>query len=396
VNYLSPQFYRERHRLLLTELKARDLEAVVLLNGDNVTYMSGFWLSSAFFGTWERPAFLVLTRDGEAAMILNNIFRNSIRTAIESRTCWVQDIRMYTEHSDTLLGGSSWAELIKTCLESKGVSGRVGIDLDPMALSPLLINATQGVEYAGISDLLRGMRYVKTGEELAIMRRAAELADWAQGVFLSNLKIGRSCPEVSYLTLAELGKKAAKTYPQDKLELKVFCCGGPDSLNIPNAGQYYGRELTPGDTVINIIICRMNGYAAEDERTFVMGQPSQEQADAFEAMRRANEAAAGACVHGTPICELDRRATEVFRQAGYAQFIQHRAGHGIGLGGHEYPTDTAFNPNPLVTGAVMSSEPGIYIPGVGGFRHSDTVVVGPVSPEVITRFPRDLESLVVK
>jgi len=74
----------------------------------------------------------------------------------------------------------------------------------------------------------------------------------------------------------------------------------------------------------------------------------------------------------------------------------HRSGHGIGLGGHEYPIDTAFNHRPLRAGMVMSTEPGIYIKGLGGFRHSDVTIVGRDRPELITTYPRDMESLTLR
>ena len=87
---------------------------------------------------------------------------------------------------------------------------------------------------------------------------------------------------------------------------------------------------------------------------------------------------------------------QVLEEAGYGDYIMHRTFHGIGLGGHEYPYYTAFMDRKIMPGMVLSCEPGIYVPGFGGFRHSDTVIVTEEGPELCTKFPRDLESLTVK
>ena len=81
-------------------------------------------------------------------------------------------------------------------------------------------------------------------------------------------------------------------------------------------------------------------------------------------------------------------------RAGFADHILHRTGHGMGTLGHEFPDDMAFNHRPLLANEVYSAEPGLYVFGLGGFRHDDTVVVG-TAPEVLTRFPKDLASLTI-
>jgi Xaa-Pro aminopeptidase/Xaa-Pro dipeptidase len=100
-------------------------------------------------------------------------------------------------------------------------------------------------------------------------------------------------------------------------------------------------------------------------------------------------------VAGEPLCEVDAAAQAVIEQAGLGRYIIHRTGHGIGIAGHEEPADMAFNPRPLLAGEVLSSEPGIYIYGLGGFRHDDTVIVGLNGPEVVTTTTLALEEMVL-
>ena len=134
----------------------------------------------------------------------------------------------------------------------------------------------------------------------------------------------------------------------------------------------------------------------ENERTWFCGQPNDRQIDAFETARQAEEAAISQFVAGNRVCDVDAAALKVIEAAGYGQCVRHRTGHGIGVAGHEFPDDMAFNPRALLAAEVYSAEPGIYIYGLGGFRHDDIVIVGETEPEVVTHTPRDLESQIVK
>ena len=138
----------------------------------------------------------------------------------------------------------------------------------------------------------------------------------------------------------------------------------------------------------------MNGLVVENERTWFCGKPTPQQVSLFQAASDANAAAAAAAVTGAPVCGIDAAAQAVIEQAGYGAHVLHRTGHGMGLLGHEFPEDMAFNTRPLLANEVYSAEPGLYVFGVGGFRHDDTVVVGDV-PEVLTRAPKDLASQTV-
>ncbi len=99
-------------------------------------------------------------------------------------------------------------------------------------------------------------------------------------------------------------------------------------------------------------------------------------------------------VTGNALASVDAAALAVIETAGYGPNVIHRTGHGIGIAGHEFPDDMAFNPRPLMANEVYSAEPGLYIYGLGGFRHDDTVIVG-AEPEVVTKAPKDLASQTV-
>lgn len=154
--------------------------------------------------------------------------------------------------------------------------------------------------------------------------------------------------------------------------------------------------LAVGDTVISLVLLQLNGYNVENERTYILGAPSEPQARAFTVMTRAQEAGMAQFRPGSTPAAIDGATQRVIEDAGYGAYIAHRSCHGKGLGSHEYPVDTAFNHHPLPENAVLSCEPGIYIPAMGGFRHSDNFIVRPGGGEALTHYPRDLESLTIR
>jgi Xaa-Pro dipeptidase len=116
--------------------------------------------------------------------------------------------------------------------------------------------------------------------------------------------------------------------------------------------------------------------------------------DVFKVAEAAQLAAIEACVAGRPMKEVDAAARSIIQRAGYGDYSIHRTGHGLGVEAHEAPYIRWDNDAPLEVGMVVSIEPGIYIPGVCGARHSDTVVVTESGPETITDAPRGAENLI--
>lgn len=110
-------------------------------------------------------------------------------------------------------------------------------------------------------------------------------------------------------------------------------------------------------------------------------------------MRTAQDAARTAVRAGASCSSVDRAAREVFERHGLDSYAIHRSGHGIGLSPHEPPYLRFDNDEPLEKGMVVTIEPGIYVPGVGGFRHSDTAVVTSTGSELLTSFATDAETL---
>jgi len=395
MGYLSRRVCQDRLTRIRAALSDGDLAALVVLTPENFLYVSGYFLDVQ---PWERPVAAIVPRDGDPFLVMHELSTNHVRYATEHRSMWIPEVYFYAEHyrmqHRTYLT-PQWAQMVAALLRKKGIRrGRLGVDAagGPIAGVPDLL---PGIELAAAGRILREMREVKDEEELALIRQGAEFSDWGQARYREHLAPGRPLAEIDTLVAHEMAREAIRRWPDYKVEIRVSGLTGPNSACPHGISGDYGQVVEPGHGIVNIVIPRLNGYVCENERTFFVGTPSKEQAAAFQAATDAQAAAAEAFVVGATMADADAAAQQVFEARGYGERVIHRTGHGIGLAGHEYPDDIAFNFRPLVENEVFSCEPGIYLYGVGGFRHDDTVIVKRGRPEITTKFPRDLESQTV-
>lgn len=141
---------------------------------------------------------------------------------------------------------------------------------------------------------------------------------------------------------------------------------------------------------------RVNGYAAECERTVFLGDPDKKELELYRLVMEARALAYSMVRPGVACAEIDAATQAFFESKGYRGNIIHRTGHGIGLGNHEQPWLSVGSDDVLAENMVISIEPALYFDDIGGFRHSDTVLVTKDGYEVLTKYPDDLESLVVR
>jgi Xaa-Pro aminopeptidase len=155
------------------------------------------------------------------------------------------------------------------------------------------------------------------------------------------------------------------------------------------------RAIKKGDVVGTGASADVGGYYCELERTMILGKPTAKQKSCFNVMVKAQEAAFDLFRAGVKCSEVDKATFNVFKKAGLANLVLHHTGHGLGLEGHEPPFLDIGNEQPLKAGMVVSCEPGIYEFKYAGFRHSDTVLITEDGAEIMTYYPRDLDSLTI-
>jgi len=151
------------------------------------------------------------------------------------------------------------------------------------------------------------------------------------------------------------------------------------------------RQLQADDFLLIDFGGKIEGYPADITRTVCLGSPSDEMRKIYDTVLAANQAGIAAAKPGVACGEVDKAARDVIEAAGYGEYFIHRTGHGLGLEGHENPQIAAGVTDVLQTGMVFTVEPGIYVPGLGGVRIEDNVVVTADGVDVLTTYPRRLE-----
>jgi len=390
--FLSNAVWEARKADMDALMDREGLDALAFASADFFQFATNFNLDVQ---TWERPVLAVVPRRGDPFCLLNELSTHHFRMATERGQLWVEEAHFYDEHvsrSNAARTVVQWPQIAGDLLRDKGLAGaRIAVDVlsRPLARVP---EALPEVEILQRTANLRALRLVKHAEELALMRQAAELSDWAQTFYMDAIRPGRLVQELDAAMHAKIYEEAANRFPGEHLEVRGYTLTGPASASPHGNGALTGLRIEQGHGLVNIVIPRLNGLVIENERTFFCGEPTDEQAKAYDAALKANEAAIAAAVTGNPVRAIEDAARGEIEAAGFGAHIRHRTGHGMGLIGHEYPEDMAFNDRPLLAGEVYSAEPGIYVYGLGGFRIDDTVVVG-AAPEVLTKAPKDLASV---
>jgi len=382
--------YRTR---LMHELMDREqLDGLAFSSSDYFRFATNFDMDVSGF---ERPSLCVIPRNGKPFVTLHELSTNHWRLSTEAQRVWVSDASFYSEHPrvrQRLPLTPQWPEMVAAKLEEVGLHrARLGTD------GGLLARVAQLLPHLRIESVERQcqrLRWIKHEEELAVMREAAALADWTQERYRENIRPGRLVTDLDMSMAALMAQEAARRMPGTDLAIYCWTVSGPVSASphgVSAFGNLAGATIEKGHVLVNSVYPAIDGLFVENERTWFCGKPSKRQIQLFEAARAANEAACEAAITGRPVWAIDAAAQDALERAGVADLICHRTGHGLGLGGHDFPVDMALNNSPLQDRMVFSVEPGVYEFGLGGFRHDDTVVVG-AKPAILTTTPKNLAS----
>src|SRR5947208_6491090 len=251
-------------------------------------------------------------------------------------------------------------------------------------------------------ELVDSLRWVKSRQEIHLLRESARWAEKAHDMLMENIAPGKHDAliglKASYEALTGMMKKLGARYRQLTWGLSpvvVGCRGqvGPGSA-VPHA-VFSKRRIQRGDVLVTEAGVEVGGYTSELERTVIVGKVGPTEKKYFETMLRAQDAALSTFKPGVACRQVDAAARTTVEAAGLTEALRHHAGHGIGIDGHEPPWLDPGEKTIMRTGMVFSCEPGLYIPGFAGFRHSDTIVITKNGMNFITDYPLDLEKRAV-
>jgi Xaa-Pro aminopeptidase len=354
---------QSRVSALRERLHKSQLDALVVSAPANIRYLSGFTGSLGY-----------LLIDSNAAEILG-----------DSRY-WVQMEEEATGFTLVRAGPSSnLLSAVPERIKARGLS-RVGFEAAHLtvAMYDALHSSLDGQVLQPTNGLVEELRMRKSEAEIQRLRVAARISSRAFDRVLGAIRPGLLERDVAFLleqTFRELGADGAA--------FETIVAGGERGA-LPHA-RASERELRAGDMVVMDFGARAAGYHGDITRTFVIGEPSEEQRRAIEAVQEAQRLSLEAMRPGVTASEVDGIARRtVTEKMGAEACFGHGLGHGIGLEVHEKPRLAATDSTVLEPGMVVTNEPGVYIAGWGGVRLEEMVLVNESGPEVISTASRQI------
>ncbi|MDG2239086.1 MAG: M24 family metallopeptidase [Longimicrobiales bacterium] len=367
---LPSSFYDNVRQRLRERAQGNRLDGLLLLGAGNVGYATGW-----HFSVNERPMGLWLPVDGAALLLVPHL---ELENAMEVPGV---EVRTYDEFPGE-------RPPVLWMIEEAGAK-QIAVDrLDANLLAPARASLTR----LDLVDHAKPERAVKDGAELGLIREAARFADMVLERLLGMggdiIQQGGTEEDLLEDCTGHVRKLLSATHGEafQGTQTRITASVHSGSRAALPHGSVTARRPLPGDPIVAGIGCSLGGYHAESGATLVLGEIRPEQRRVMEAMAEAGAATVHALERGWTCSKVNEAALAPIRGAGLADSIRHRIGHGMGVEGHEAPWLAPGDHTPTAPGMVFSCEPGVYRPGLDGWRTIDTLVVGHEMVELASRF----------
>lgn len=344
-----------------------DLDLALLFDRDNIRYFTGFRLNRVV------SSILAVSRDGDPTYIVAQL---DLKRA--ERDCWIEHVIPFPEDTPNYL--AALTPLFR------GTLRRIGVEKDTLTLAQMeymMEIAGAGVEFVDVRGLTAQLRIIKSDEEIACIRRAADVASRVMDKVRQEIR-----PDVREAELASWTGYLMVKEGAEGPSFEPFMMSGENAWLPQRVASQ--KALKDGELVLLDMGAIVEGYCSDITRTFAVGEVSQEQKRVFQVAWKAQQAAIGAVRPGVHAFEVDAAAREIVEAEGLGVYFPHLTGHGVGVSVHEAPildkgVDTVLQP-----GMVVTVEPGVYLPRVGAARVEDMVLVTASGCELLTSAARDL------
>lgn len=368
--------YSNRISRLKELVEKNDLDAFLVTSEESIYYLTG-----VSYKPLERPFFIIIKPDEGVSLLVPEMEREHMSEAPN-----IKEITSYWEYPSPK--GQGWFDKLNELIIDKKVLG-VEPSL-PQEIAEHLHN-----DELKTLPLIENMRLVKSDAEVKMIRKSSYYADMSVGYVLKSAYYGVSELEL-FSQARNVQITAMKEGVYDVVTSDIVTAAWPAPMSAqPHSIPSIDDILKEGPHIALSLI-RLNAYSSECERTFFLAPPTKEMIKAFEVMTEARNIAFSMIRPGIKCTVIDEVVKEFLEKEGYEGNLLHRTGHGFGLGTHEGPWIAEGSEHVLEKNMVISIEPGIYINGLGGIRHSDTILITDNGYESLTKYPVDLESLTIK
>lgn len=355
---------QERITAVREKLAAWEVDALYITNAVNRRWLSGFTGSAGS---------LLITAD---LAIIGTDFRY-----------WEQAQQQTPDFELMRLGRGNPDLPTEKDLLLRLEDGVIGVEGDDMSINTFWQLGNQleesNVQLKPLGNVISGMRDIKTAPEIEMIRQAAAITDWAMSQVNEMIQPGMLERDVAWELEKMMREKGA-----DGVAFDIIVAGGPNAaLAHHRPGE---RPLQEGDTIVIDMGAKLNGYHSDMTRSFHLGSnPSEKFWEIYNLVHKAQLNALENMKVGMSGQEIDALARDVIKEAGYGDLFGHSLGHGVGLEIHEGPRLSMLTKSLIPAGAVVSVEPGIYIPGWGGIRIEDLIVLTEEGPQFLSNCPKN-------
>lgn len=367
---------------------AKGIDVLICFKPENSFYLSGFNPI-----IYSHPVIAILTLKHEPIMLVH-----ALRDDHGRASAWLQDVRLYGAWSDKVTLGPNWQDALASIIGDLGLSGgNVGIEDDflPLQRFNQLKQTLPAAHFIEASALLEHARLIKDADEIEHARIAARFADYGMDAAQLTATAGGSEREISLAAMSAMNQLWAEHYPQVEVcdfgsleggaQNGLWCWSLVGDRLFNNCDNPTQRRPQLGETIAVFIWSIANGIHAENERTFAYGSLPYDHRRALETILTLREEVDSFIRPGTPFSTLFAEVESRLIAKGYGNYIPGRIGHGIGLGAHEHASLDARSPLVLEPGMLITFEPNLRIPGIGGTQYSDTILITPDGREYLTR-----------
>lgn len=348
----------DRLRRYRREAARRRVSALLITNPRDYSYLTGF--------SGEDSAVLLTGR--AVHVITDGRFSQVVRNECPWATTWIRR-------------GTLNAEIAKVC-KSKKLSA-LAVQGDHLCVSGFTeLGKLTGIRrLRSAPPIIPNMRKIKQPAELTTMRKAIRIAEDAFTATRASIRIGQTELELAARLEFEMKKRGSSSpaFP-------TICAEGSNAA-LPHAhpGQ---RKVRKGSAILFDWGARWRGYCSDLTRMVFVGSIPRRIAEVYDVVLEAQQRAIAAIRPGRRMCDVDAVARDFIAAAGYGEAFSHGLGHGLGLDVHEPPSLSWRSKEKLEAGMVVTVEPGVYLPGVGGVRIEDDVLVTPRGRQVLSRLGR--------
>jgi len=350
----------DRIRKIRNLMGSKSLDGFLVAETKNMQYFTGF----------SGGSILLVPRDGENTLFVYGV--NYEAAKVETRGAIVDLVKP----EESLI-----KKIVKKIRDLK--IRNVGFDSLRASTYLKLKESSDGITFRDAEEIIWTLRKVKDDSEISLIKKAAEITSLGMNVAAEIIEAGLREREVAAEIEYEMRKAGS-----DGVAFDTIVSSGPNSA-FPHGGCG-DRVIKEGDLVIIDIGAKYKDYCSDLTRTFIIGKPSSKQIRIYEAVRKAQELAMKSVQAEVKASEVDRVARDHILKAGYGEYFVHSLGHGVGLDVHEPPTLSPKSKDVLMERNVVTIEPGIYLPGFGGVRIEDTVLILKDGAEKLTEAPMDM------